>query len=173
MSRAPLSAWLCLVVWGAWLFALQGVVAASGSLRAWTPDLGLVLLLALVVRLRSSRALWAAAWVALVRAAFSADPPLAILCGYLGFVGACRLVRAGVELERPLVRGLVAFGGASLCAWLWTSARAQELAAGGPGAPLARFAWTSALATGLVALALGRAPGRLPGLSGLARRRAA
>jgi hypothetical protein len=170
VSRAPLFAWLCLGVWGTWIFALQGLLASS-ALRRWTPDLGLLLLVALTLRLGPARARWAAAWVALLRVGFSADPPLAILAAYLGFVGVCHLVREAIDLERPLARALLACAGALGCAWLWTSARALELAADGIHAPLERFAWPSALATGLAALVLAPALGRLPGLSPLARRR--
>lgn len=170
MSRAPLFAWLCLGVWATWIFALQGLWAASGA-RRWTPDLGLLLLVGLTLRLGPARARWAALWVALVRIAFSADPPLAILVGYLGFVGVCHFVRGAIELERPLARALLAGAGAALCAWLWTGARALELAADGIHAPLQHFAWPSALATGLAALVCAPALGRLPGLTALARRR--
>lgn len=170
MSGTPLFAWLCLFVWGTWIFALQGLLASS-SLARWTPDLGLLLLVALTLRLGPARARWAAAWVALLRIAFSADPPLAILAAYLGFVGACHFVREAIDLERPLARALLASVGALGSAWLWTSARALELAADGIHAPLERLAWPSALSTGLAALCLAPVLGRLPGLSPLARRR--
>lgn len=171
MSRAPLFAWLCLFVWGAWLFAFQGLLASSPSLAAWTPEGGVLLLFALTCRAAPPRARWAALWLALLRTAFSADPPLAILAGYLGFVGACHLVRGALELDRPLVRAVIACLGAALLARLWTAAQARELAALGVGAAgLAGFAWTNALATGLAALLLGAGLARLPGLRPLWRR---
>jgi len=132
-----------------------------------------LLLFALTCRAAPPRARWAAVWVALLRTAFSADPPLAILAGYLGFVGVCHFVRGALELDRPLVRAVIACLGAALLARLWTAAQANELASlGSPGvgAGLVSFAWTNALATGLAALLLGTALARLPGLRPLWRR---
>ena len=170
MTRAPLFAWLCLVVWAVWLFALQGGLALSGFGR-WTPDVGVVLLIALTARVSSARARWAAAWVALARISYGGDPPLAVLAGYLGFVGLCHVVRSAVELERPLVRALLCGLSAALLAWFWSSAHGMSRSTHGVDVALASFAWTSALSTALVALACGGWLGALPGLSPLWTRR--
>ena len=134
------------------------------------PEGGLLLLLALASRVPPARARWIAAWVALLRSATSADPPLAIAVGYLGFVGVCNLVRDVVELDRPLVRAVVAGTGAALLARLLTAARAAELARAGIGTAVGDYAWTNALATALAALLLGQLLARLPGLRPLWRR---
>ena len=172
MTRAPLFAWVCLIVWAVWLFALQGSLAAS-SLARWTPDLGVVLLLALTARLTTARARWAAFWIACARISFSGDPALAIVAGYLGFVGLCRVLRAAVELDRPLVRGLLGGLSALVLAWFWTNAYAFGRPSYGVDANLATFQTTGAVATALTALVLGGLVTRLPGLSPLWSRRLA
>lgn len=172
MSRAPLFAWGCLLVWSTWLFALQGLLAANPRLGSWTPDAGLLFCFALLLALPESRARWAAVWIALARTAFGADPPLAVLAGYLGFVGLCHAARTVFDLERPLVRGLVAGLGAAGLARFWSAARAQALAAEGVRVPaLETFAWTGAATTAVAALLLLPALARLPGLQPLRRRR--
>ena len=170
MTRAPLFAWACLVVWAVWLFALQGLWATS-RFGAWVPDVGLVLLLGLILRVTPRRARWAAVWIAVARIAFGADPPVAVLAGYLGFVGFCRALRGAVELERPLVRAVLGGLGAALLAFFWTAAREIEIDRHGVSPHLQGFYWQSAAATALAALLLGALPARLPGLVPLWKRR--
>lgn len=173
MRRAPLLAWLALTVYGLWLFALQGMLASPRLLGAWTPDLGLVLLLSLGAGLRPSRLRIAACLVALARAGVGADPPAALLAGYLGVAGVSGTLRSGLEIDHPLPRTILA----GACAWIlarfWIATRSIALAAG-PGAHALDGirAWPGAVATAAAALLLAPVLPKLPGLAALRRRQA-
>ena len=166
--------WCLLVLWSGWLFALQGLFATHHGLAAWTPDLGISLLLALDPRLERSDALLAVGLVSGARIAFTADPALAILVGYAALVVAVRWLRRGVEIDRPLPRFLVAALFGALLTAYWAVARGVALAA--EGFTVAQATWNparvgrAALATGLCALLLGPFLVRLPGMSPLRRR---
>ena len=173
MKRAPLLAWVLLFLYGVWALALQGLLAAPRLLGACAPDLGLVLLLALGARLVPARARVAAVLIALARAGFSADPPAAELAGYLGAVGLSAALRAGLEIDRPLARALLAGLLSLLLTAFWLAVRMVALAAepGGRGLGEALL-WPGALATAAAALFLAPALRRLPGLADLWRGRA-
>ncbi len=172
MRRAPLLAWLLLFLYGTWLLAFQGWLARPQHLGPWTPDLGLVLLVALGARLTPPRTRIASLLVALSRAAFSADPPLALCAGYLGVAGASSFLRAGIQVDGPLSRSLLTAVFAFVLACLWIGARAVALAA----SPLAASSelpvpWPVALSSAVAALFLVPCFHRLPGLRALRRRR--
>jgi len=160
-------AWVLFFLYSAWAVALSGLCATSG-LGAFTPDLGLVLLFAWAARLRGSRAPLAALCVALARACFSADPPLALAAAELTALGLFAALGAGLEVDRAVLRAVLCAGGAWLSALLLVGARALTL--GGDTELLGAHAlWPGALATGLACLLLAPLATRLAGLSPLAR----
>ena len=175
MSRVV--SWSLLVVWSAWLFALQGLLAsgqAGQELTAWTPDLGICLLLALDPRLERSDALLAVCIVAGARAAFSSDPAVAVLVGYAALVVSTRRLRRGFEIDHALPRALFAAVFGALLTTYWSLARSVALAAS--GITVAQETVSSgrvgraAVATALCAAVLGPLLVRLPGMSPLRRR---
>ncbi|MFT5286891.1 MAG: hypothetical protein ACI8TQ_003066 [Planctomycetota bacterium] len=108
--RTPIRSLLFLSLWSVLAFSLAGVMGTS--LGAWTPDVGVVLLIALVARSRP-RGLWAAAIaISAGRIALSIEPPLAILAIYLGIAG----VHSGLCGFADGNRALVRFFGAALYA---------------------------------------------------------
>ncbi|MEW6074450.1 MAG: hypothetical protein AB1726_17880 [Planctomycetota bacterium] len=173
MTRgAPFVVWLLLVVWGAWLFAVQGALASLPALGQWVPDAGLLLLLALDARLERREARIAAGLVALARVAFTADPPLAVLAGYLAVVWIAGRLREIVEIDRPLSRALLAGLLAAALSAFWIASRTLAL---GPAAAFPAgggIVLRGALATAAAALLLPPLLARLPGLTPLGRRAA-
>jgi hypothetical protein len=156
-------AWVLFVVYALWLLALQGLLARPHRLGAWTPDLGLVLLVAWSARLGSGRAALAALLVAFARTALGADAPVALAAGYLGVVLLHGVLRTGIEVDRGPARavlaGLLAFGFGALV----SSGPAALLAgASTPSARLVPFAVASALAAALLGPLLVRLPGLRP-----------
>jgi len=170
VARLSTPGYLFVFLWGAWLFALQGMVAGS-ELGRFTPEFGLVLLLALDARLSSSEARRVAVVLSLARAGFSADSAAAIVTGYLGVVGATSALRAGVEIDGRLLRTLLAgvFSGV-LSGW-WIAC--HQLALGVSPTLEAGELWPGALATGLASLVIGPLLLGLPGFSSIRRRRRA
>ena len=175
MSRTV--SWCLLVVWCAWLFALQGVVASTPSLALWTPDLGIVLLLALDRRFDRADAFMAVGVVSGARISFTSDAPLAILVGYAALVYAARRLRRVSEIDRLLPRAfLAALAAAALTAY-WAVTRSIAFAADSAGVALgvretldvSRVS-SAALATGIAAVVLGPLIVRLPGISPLRAR---
>ena len=163
-------AWVLLVVWCAWLLALQGLLASGASpgapLGAWTPDLGVVMLLALGPTQRGARMGLAVAIVSGARIAFTGDPPLAILVGYTAVAGVASRLRETLEIDRAVPRALLAALLALALSAYWMAAARIALGAGTAEALSApRWAWASALGTGAAALVLAPLLVRLPGLS--------
>lgn len=189
MTRAPLWPWLLLALWSAWLYGASGLVVArsgAGELAAWLPDLGLVLFVALGVRMPAEDLPRIALCVALGRLAVTIDPPAAVLAAFLLAALAVRAVRSVVELRgavaRTVTAGLFAQG---LFVWL---AFVQDRRAAIEAASRARAippewasdgawslaAWSSlppAVSTALCALVFGGALTRLPGLTPLRERK--
>ena len=171
MSLSRGVGWATLVVWSAWMLGMQGLFAASKSAGAWTPDLGVVLLLAIDPKLDRTEARLAAVIVAASRIAYSSDPPLAILVGYLGVVGLSHGLRTILEVDHVLPRTLLAGLCTLLLSFYWTVARdggydpsaAHELAAS--------WMWSTAFTTALTTLLFSAFVVRLPGLSPLLKRR--
>lgn len=160
-----------------WATALQGVLAAPHALGEWTPDLGLLLLFAWAGRLPGKRGPLAALGVALARAGFGADPPLALVASSLGALGLFAGLGRGLEVDRALPRAFLC----GLCAWLSAGlllgARTLALAAEAPAvaledAPLSDVRlWPAALSSALACLLLAPLCLRLPGLAPLGRQR--
>jgi hypothetical protein len=170
--RAP--PWLAaalVFVYALWGFALQGLLAASGWLGAWTPDLGLVLLYSSSSRLGRGRPEVLALAIALARACLGADPPAALAAGYLGAALLGSLLRRGLEIDRSLPRAVLAGGCAALVGELWVVSRSLELGTSAPAMSVegARLL-PMALSTGVATLALAPLCLRLPGLARLRRR---
>lgn len=156
-------AWVLFVVYALWLLALQGLLARPQRLGAWTPDLGLVLLIAWSARLGGGAAALAALLVAFARTALGADAPVALAAGYLGAVLVQGVLRTGIEVDRGPARvvltGLLALGFGALAAL----ARASlPPGAAAPEVQLVPFAVASALAAGLLGPLLLRLPGLAP-----------
>ena len=162
--------WILLFLWAAWLFALQGLAASSAGLGPWTPELGLVLLLALDGRVSPGRTRLAACLIAGARIAFSADPPLAVLAGYLGAVGFSGALREILDVDRGLARALLAGVLTLLLVGFWNLSRTLELAAEGLFAPAPGLAWRTAATTAIATLCLAPLLLRLPGITPLWRR---
>lgn len=155
--------WVLFVVYALWLLALQGLLARPQRLGAWTPDLGLVLLIAWSARLGGGAAALAALLVAFARTALGADAPVALAAGYLGAVLVQGVLRTGIEVDRGPARvvltGLLALGFGALAAL----ARASlPPGAAAPEVQLVPFAVASALAAGLLGPLLLRLPGLAP-----------
>ncbi len=171
MSRAL--SWCLLLVWCAWLFALQGLAASSPRWADMTPDIGIVLLLALDRRLERADALRAVLIVSAARIAFTSDVPLAILVGYAALVFVAHRMRRVAEIDRVIPRVLFAGVGAAALTAYWSFTRSIDLSSGtrvalgiGESLDLSRV-WFSAVATGIAAGVVGPLVVRLPGISPL------
>ena len=172
MSRSVGLAWVILGVWCAWLLALQGGLASGATLGPWTPDLGVVMLLALGPTHRGARMGLAVAVVAAARVAFTSDPALAVLVGYLAVAGVASWLLETIEIDRAVPRALLAALLALGLSAYWMAAARVALGAGAVQALAApRWAGASALGTGAAALVLAPLFVRLPGLSPFRRRR--
>jgi hypothetical protein len=169
MRRPQGLAWAALCAWCLLVVALQGLCAASDVLGRVSPDLALVLVLALGARLSGIRADAAVLCVALSRVAFGADAPAALLAGYFGAAGLFRLAGRFVVVERAWVRAALAAPAALALAALFALAQSARL--DDAEALALPFAWPSAALTALAAAWLAPTLGRLPGLSPLAARR--
>ncbi|MEE8467791.1 MAG: hypothetical protein V3T22_05020 [Planctomycetota bacterium] len=167
-------AWAMLAIWASWLSAAQAVAVSRTLLGAWTPDLGLLLVIALAGALRRSDVMVAALIVGLARVAHSIEPPAALLAGFLGVALAVQSVRRFAELEQPLVRlGLCA--AAALIFGLWLNLvhavrTGMEVGLGGLGAALPQVL-PGVLSTTFCGLVLATSLSRLPGLTPLRRQR--
>ena len=172
-------AWCLFFLYAVWAAALQGLLASPRQLGEWTPDLGLLLLFAWAARLGGGRGGLAALLLALARAGFGGDPPVALAAASLGALGLFAGLRTVLEVDRALPRAALC----GLCAWLsarlLVSARVLAVAAELPGGfesvdsehVLAIRLWPGALLTALACLVLAPLCQRLPGLAALGRRR--
>ena len=163
-------AWVMLCFWAAALVALQSWVAEQPALARWTPELGLVLLVALAGQRHFASLLWASFWLATTRLAFSIELPSAVLAGYLGVALLLRALCSVFELRGFLARALVSGSAAWLfLEWLaFVHSWHAGLSALPPSvAVAANPIATSALASALCGVALGPLLRRLPGSSPL------
>lgn len=176
MIQSRAFGWAFFGVWAVWLFALHAWIGGGGSPLTdtparWMPDLGLVLALSLLARAEVSDAPWIALIAAFARAAFSSEPPIVLLTGFLGIVLLALVARSAVELTGPLWRALAAL----LLVFvfdLWLAfAHSMRLPVGFESVPFSVFAsWPAALSSALLALLLGPLLAHLPGLTPLRRR---
>lgn len=171
--------WFALVCAFAWTLLFAAVTAAVSraaplgpadgvGLGPWTPDLALVLLMALAVRMDRGDARLVAAVAAVARAVLGVDTPFALLAAMWFAVELSAWARGQMRVEGRLVHALIVAGAAgAVAAWLGLAAalRAPTPVALERGAFDDAFA--AAVATGLVAYLVGRSPARLPGLVAL------
>lgn len=162
---------LLFLLWGLWLFALQGLLASHPRLGPWAPELGVVLLFALDEKLGAGGRRGAAGLLAASRAAFSAEPLLPLLVAYLGVAGTRAGLRRLIEVEQALVRGPLATATAFAAAWFWILCHRLALLDAGLFPPEIEPPWRLALSTGLAVLVVLPLLRRLPGLSPLTERR--
>ncbi|MEO0652430.1 MAG: hypothetical protein AAFZ65_17280 [Planctomycetota bacterium] len=148
--------------------ALQGAWSRPNLAGAWTPEVGVVLMIGLASRMTPERARGGAVILALVRSALSTEPLFATLVAYLLLGELVAALRAAVDTEGAALRTVLAFAGSiAVVVWFGAVHGARE----GTPAPLAfgladRVAPT-AVSTALVALALGGWLRRLPGIGPL------
>jgi len=119
--------WLMVLVWATWLEALSGWMGARPALAAWAPDLGLLLFLAIAARLGAklmAKKRETVGTFGLVVAMSAAEASVSslglapILAGWLGVLFFQGFWRRGLDVERPLLRLLIA-GGATLGLLIW------------------------------------------------------
>lgn len=160
-------AWLLVVLWFAWVHALQERMSVSELLGVVTPDLGMVLFVGLLAAVKKEDIFLLAVLAAIGRKSFSIDSSLAILCGFLALAWIASLLRHMVELSSPLWRAVITGVGAlGLALWL-DLVRFVRVGSTGPDVgTLVPLAVSSAM----VALAIGGLAIYLPGLSPLRRR---
>lgn len=148
--------------------ALQGAWSRPSVAGAWTPELGVVLIIGLASRMTPERARGGALVLALVRSALSTEPLFAILAAYLFLGELVATLRASVDTEGPALRTVLAFlGSMGVALWFGLVQGARE----GTPAPLAfglpdRILPT-AISTACVALLFGGWLRRLPGIGPL------
>lgn len=163
LESRPLG-WLLVVVWFAWVSAIQQRLGGGEVFDLAAPDLGMVLFVVLLGIVRREDVFLLGLLAALGRKTFSVDPGVAILCGYLGLAWVASVLRGLVELESPLWRGaLAAMGACGLGLWL----EVVRFARAGAAAPQLEALLPLAFTSGLAGLALGGLLARLPGLSPL------
>lgn len=163
-SSSRFVAWLLVVVWFAWIYALQERMTDSETFALATPDLGMVLFIGLLGTVKKEDVFLLAILAAIGRKSFSVDPSLAILCGFLSLAWIASVLRHMVELSSPLWRGLLsAVGACGLAFWLEFVRFARNTSSVPQIEALLPLAFTS----GLTALAIGGLVIYLPGLSPL------
>jgi len=150
VRHPTLIVWAVFCVWALWLAALQGAWATGGSLAAWTPEFGFVLVFALRPELPRGERRAAAALLAAARVAFSSEPVLAVFAAYLGTSGALDALRRSIEIDRPVVRALAAAGATAAAAGFWILCRRISLLEAGIAAPAAALPWRGVIVTGLL-----------------------
>jgi hypothetical protein len=171
--------WVAVVAWSVWACALGGFVSRELSLAPWTPDFGVVLLVALAARLPHGELPWLALAMGCARTAVSIDPPVASLAAVFGAVVLARMTRGVVDIQGAIPRALLAAAGAAASVtWLGVAHQAR-LARSGVEAIAVEIDWSvlgadaagSAVSTGLLALLAGGWFAQLPGLPALWRRK--
>lgn len=181
MSASVVVAWCGVALWATWAGALSEELAARLS-GAWTPDLGVVLLVVFASRMRTSYLPWLAPVLALARGASSIEPLFAELAACLGAVGAVRALRAGLDLTPRLAlaftSGAIAAGWTAWLAWIAQLRIDEQFQRAALDAPAQLAGWRitlefapGALSSALAALLLAPLVRRLPGLSVLEGRR--
>lgn len=171
-GRLRILGWTMLVVWTSWITVVQAVAVGKTPLGPFTPDLSLLCVFACAVHLHKRDVVPATLVVALARIAFSVDPPLAILSGYLAAALFVRSVRRTADLERPaFALTLVALLELAFSTWLLAvHAVRQGLSVPGRLSDSAAGLAVATVATAVCAVFAG-ALVHLPGLKPLRTRR--
>ncbi|MFT4542091.1 MAG: hypothetical protein ACI841_004088 [Planctomycetota bacterium] len=104
-----------LCFWGGGLIVLQSYVASHEMLARWTPELGLVLLVALAGARHFGGLFVASYWLALCRLAFSIELPSAVLAGFLAVAILLRSVCTVLEVRGFFSRAWAA----GLACWIF------------------------------------------------------
>lgn len=170
MRDSAQAAWFMALFWAAWVCAGQSFLAGAmgiGASSVWAPDLALVLLFSWCARFDPSTVPRAVAVVCIARLAFSIEPAVAVLCGLLALGALGYGLRAVCEVASPILRTLLAGGGAfAFAGWLIFVHRVR-----GGDAASSLDIWSAiptAVSTGLCAFGLGPLFANLPGLPMLA-----
>lgn len=165
-SSSRFAAWCLLVLWFAWVHALQEHLSGTDLFALATPDLGMVLFVGLLGRVRKDDVFLLAILAAIGRKSFSIDSSVAILCAFLFLGWAASLLRHMVELSSPLWRAILAgIGACGLAFWL----EVVRYSNSGATLPQLEAVLPLAFTSGLTALAIGGLAAHLPGLSPLRR----
>lgn len=170
VAYAAFTGWALLFagVCGAVARAAPFGTAPGVGLGPWTPDLALVLLLALSSRIERGDARIAAALLATIHAALGVDSPFALFAGLWFAVEILSYARTQLRVEGRLLHALlVAAVSGILTTWLHAAAVLRAPTPIAPERGVLDDALAAALATGLVAYLVGRLPSRLPGCPGL------
>ncbi len=163
-SSSRLLAWFFLVLWFAWIHALQERLSVNETFALATPDLGMVFFVGLLGVVRKNDLFLVAILAAICRKSFSVEPGLAILCGFLALAWLASLLREMVELSSPLWRAVLAgLGALGLSLWL----EVVQFTRVGVSLPPLDVLIALAFTSGLAALAIGGFSIRLPGLTPL------
>lgn len=180
MNRSDSWRWGCVAAWGALLFALQGFLASSTALEAWTPNLGLVLMLSLLGRVKRAQLVFVALSMAFARAATSIEPPMAILAAHLFVAALAHTLRGVFEISSAVPRSTLAgLNVLLLGGWFEFVRRVRDAQAAGGALDDAKLvagfdvfapSLACAMSTALVALLAGPWLVRLPGLAPLWRK---
>jgi hypothetical protein len=160
-------AWLMLLFWSAMIQASTGFLASGLMSPRWAPDLGLLLFLAVAARLgrkdlAASRKPVGFLGILLVsaasRLAFSVQAVAPVLTGLLAVLFWQNTLRRGLDVERPMIRILVAGGASMLLLFWWHLVReANLIGISGEVSPVVWSdvgAWRSVLLTSALAPAL-------------------
>ena len=176
MKRRALG-YMMLAFWGALLSAGLAAAMGLGARGVFLPDPVLCLVVLIAARLHRDVIVSAAFVLALARIAYTIDPPPAIFAMYMGTALAIRALRAGVDVNGPLVRGWFCFVFVWIDGMWLTLVRAQRQVFAANALPDAAilgealgYTLPRALASGLLGIVLGALLVRLPGLSAIDRR---
>ncbi|MBM3976891.1 MAG: hypothetical protein FJ299_07875 [Planctomycetes bacterium] len=173
MSAKLLFGLLALALWTSWLCFAQGALVALGWPSALLPDLVLVLAIVLSARASEGRALAALFVIALVRAAFGVEGPLAVLAAFLAAGLALEWLRRWFDFRDPFLCASSAFALSLLLGAWWRVVSAGRVWRAGIAVDWGFTPLLGAAAvTAVAALALAPLLARLPGLRGLWRRAA-
>lgn len=181
MNRSVFWRWVSVSAWAVLLLALQGHLAASTALGAWTPNLGLVLMLSLLGRVKREQLVYVAVALTFARAATSIEPPIAIVAAHLFVVALAHTLRGVFEISSAVPRSTLAgLNVLLLGGWFEFVRRLRDAQAAGAvalddaalfaGFELFAPSFACALSTALIALVGGPLFVRLPGLAPLWRK---